>query len=353
MAHQGFRFDSERNPIAELARPIGQSARLAGNPSAETSFRENFTSDGNDELPQLPPAPQLPDADAYEREGRFGEVPDNDEIDDDEGDERKATRGRVRGVALALALSGLALLGGAGIFAYRNIFASSEVQTTALSTSIRNQPNTILPIFREPKNRTAAATALPIENGVLPAEGSGKTNPAKPRATSSTIETPKSSTFGVDANKSGSSPGFAQTGANQTISRVAVAPETSPQPIPASPTQRPDQSEGVDTTGSINPKPTGGNSNGAGMTQPTLGGKYSVQVSSDRSKTRAQSAFQSLQAKYPEQLRGRRALIRRADLGTAGIYYRALVGPFRSAKEAGMFCSALKTAGGDCVIQKN
>ena len=39
-----------------------------------------------------------------------------------------------------------------------------------------------------------------------------------------------------------------------------------------------------------------------------------------------------LQAKYPNQLGGRQAIIRRADLGAAGTYYRALVGPLRPPK---------------------
>jgi cell division protein FtsN len=49
----------------------------------------------------------------------------------------------------------------------------------------------------------------------------------------------------------------------------------------------------------------------------------------------------------------RQAIIRRADLGAAGIYYRALVGPFGSAEKAAKLCSGLKAAGGDCIILKN
>jgi SPOR domain len=49
----------------------------------------------------------------------------------------------------------------------------------------------------------------------------------------------------------------------------------------------------------------------------------------------------------------RRAIIRRADLGAAGIYYRALVGPFASAGKVAKLCSGLKAAGGDCIILKN
>jgi cell division septation protein DedD len=79
---------------------------------------------------------------------------------------------------------------------------------------------------------------------------------------------------------------------------------------------------------------------------------YAVQVTSERSKNRAQSAFRALQAKYPNQLGGHQPIIRRADLGAAGIYYRALIGPFASAEKATKLCSALKAAGGNCIVQK-
>jgi len=91
----------------------------------------------------------------------------------------------------------------------------------------------------------------------------------------------------------------------------------------------------------------------AAATPPALGGGYAVQVTSERSESRAQAAFRALKAKYPNQLSGRQAIIRRADLGAAGIYYRALIGPFASAEKAAKLCSGLKAAGGDCIIQKN
>ena len=43
-------------------------------------------------------------------------------------------------------------------------------------------------------------------------------------------------------------------------------------------------------------------------------------------------------------------VIRRADLGSKGVFYRAMVGPFRSAHEASQFCSSYKAAGGQCVV---
>lgn len=83
------------------------------------------------------------------------------------------------------------------------------------------------------------------------------------------------------------------------------------------------------------------------------GGGYSVQVSSQRSEAEAQTAFRALSAKYPTQLGGHQPIVRRADLGTKGVYYRALVGPFASMEEAAGMCSSLKAAGGTCIVQRN
>jgi cell division protein FtsN len=82
-------------------------------------------------------------------------------------------------------------------------------------------------------------------------------------------------------------------------------------------------------------------------------GGYFVQVSSQRSEADAQAYFRSLQEKFPSQLEGRTAIIRRADLGAKGIYYRVVTGPFASPGEADLFCSSLKAAGGTCIIQRN
>ena len=76
-------------------------------------------------------------------------------------------------------------------------------------------------------------------------------------------------------------------------------------------------------------------------------------MSSQRSEAEAQSAFRSLQAKFPNQLGGRQLQVSKADLGAKGTYYRAMVGPFANASEAAELCSSLKSAGGQCLIQKN
>jgi hypothetical protein len=91
----------------------------------------------------------------------------------------------------------------------------------------------------------------------------------------------------------------------------------------------------------------------ANMPAPSSGGGYAVQITSQRSEAEAQASFRELRAKFPSQLNGHEPIIRRADLGAKGTYYRALVGPFASAEQAAEMCSGLKAAGGTCLVQKN
>jgi SPOR domain len=85
---------------------------------------------------------------------------------------------------------------------------------------------------------------------------------------------------------------------------------------------------------------------------PSAGG-YLVQVSSQRNEADAQASYRALQGKFPAVLGSHSPVIKRADLGEKGVYYRAMVGPFGSSDEASQFCGSLKSAGGQCVIQRN
>ncbi len=78
-----------------------------------------------------------------------------------------------------------------------------------------------------------------------------------------------------------------------------------------------------------------------------------VQLSSQRSETEAQASFKALQGKYPGILGSRAMAIKRADLGDKGVYYRAMVGPFKNPDDASQFCTNLKSAGGQCIVQRN
>jgi SPOR domain len=81
-------------------------------------------------------------------------------------------------------------------------------------------------------------------------------------------------------------------------------------------------------------------------------GSYVVQVASERSAAEAHASFRALRAKFPNQLGGREPIVRRADLGARGNYYRVMAGPFGSMEKAAGMCSTLKAAGCKCLVQR-
>ena len=82
-------------------------------------------------------------------------------------------------------------------------------------------------------------------------------------------------------------------------------------------------------------------------------GGYLVQISSQRSEADAQASFKALQGKFPGVLGSQTPVIKRAELGDKGVYYRAMVGPFGTSDEAAQFCNSLRGAGGQCFVPKN
>src|SRR5262249_12665170 len=87
-------------------------------------------------------------------------------------------------------------------------------------------------------------------------------------------------------------------------------------------------------------------------TETTAGG-FLVQPSSQKSQAEAQTPFPPPQTKFPNTRGDLQPIIRRADLGSKGVFYRTLVGPFTSAQEASQFCANYKAAGGQCVVPNN
>lgn len=77
----------------------------------------------------------------------------------------------------------------------------------------------------------------------------------------------------------------------------------------------------------------------------TGSGDYVVQVAARKSQTDALAAFADIQQKYPRLLDGYRPIIKRADLGNKGIWYRLNVGPVESKSVASSLCGQLKSAG--------
>ena len=114
-------------------------------------------------------------------------------------------------------------------------------------------------------------------------------------------------------------------------------------PQPTQPAAAADVRTRVAATSPVQTVPSGGGGSGG----------YLVQVSSQKNEADAHASYRALQSKFPAVLGSRAPVIKRADLGDKGVYYRAMVGPFGSSDEASQFCGSLKTAGGQCVVQRN
>jgi SPOR domain len=127
------------------------------------------------------------------------------------------------------------------------------------------------------------------------------------------------------------------TSANASAAPLALVPPDSPAPDPRT---------RVANTNPVQPTPSA-------PAAPSATGSYLVQVSSQRNEADAQASYRALQGKFPAVLGSHAPVIKRADLGDKGVYYRAMVGPFGTSEEASQLCGSLKSAGGQCVVQRN
>jgi hypothetical protein len=182
-----------------------------------------------------------------------------------------------------------------------------SLATAANGTMPNNEPRKI-----KPMNGDAA------ENGGIPA---GAAAPAKPDPAARSASTP---TAPAQRN-----PSAANAGANAPLT---LAPQSAPASDPAPPIR-------LAATNAV-------------QAASSAGGGYLVQVSSQKNEADVQASYRALQSKFPAALGSRPPVIKRADLGDKGVYYRTMVGPFGSTEEAAQFCGNLKSAGGQCVIQK-
>ena len=171
----------------------------------------------------------------------------------------------------------------------------------------------------EPRQiKTLAVRGDPAENGGIP---TGAAAPAKPDPTAPSASAP---TALAQRN-----PSAASASANAP---VTLSPQSAPASDPAPPIR-------LAATNAV-------------RTSRSAGRDYLVQVSSQKNEADVQASYRVLQNKFPAALGSRPPVIKRADLGAKGIYYRTMVGPFGSTEEAAQFCGNLKSAGGQCVIQK-
>lgn len=180
--------------------------------------------------------------------------------------------------------------------------------------------NGTLPNNEPRKIRTLAVKGDAAENGGIPA---GATAPlAKPAPTTRSAAAPAAAPAVAAPARN---PASANASANTPMS---IAPQSDPAPTRMAATNPTQQAA------------------------PTSGG-YLVQVSSQKNEADAQASYKALQGKFPSVLGQHSSLVKRVDLGEKGVYYRAFAGPFGSSEEASQVCNSLKSAGGQCFVQRN
>jgi hypothetical protein len=369
-------------------------------------------------------SPEVRDS-RYQYDEYENEPHDDGHAHDDEYYEEPST-GRRGGFVLVAAVFGLAVLGTAGVFAYRAMFGGPMLPTLPPIIKAEGGPNKI--ILSDANSRANNSRQPDAGNGAGSGERlvSHEERPVEMHATVNTAPRPVSTVPVFPDPRLPGSPGaavsfpaapapttnLASSPQSSATTRGDVPTATASMPPPASASQGPAAATaqpGPASTPAVpaasapkkihttsirdrpDAKPTDANgplsivsssaegpaaaprprtapvvlegthvppnkppaSETASAAPATSGGGYAVQVSSHRSEQEAQSSFRALQAKYPNLLGGREPIIRRADLGAKGIYYRAMVGPFDSADQATDLCTNLKAAGGSCLIQKN
>ena len=316
MANNKFRSGRERDPIAELAQLIAEVDPYGERAAPDNRFRRETASEGHDEAPGVPPAPQLPaDARAPEQTHELDEYRHDDEAYDadnppyasHEDYQTEAPRVRRRGLALMIAMTGLALLGTAGAVGYREMFGGSVIATPPPIITASSEPNKIAPVSGEPQGKNSgnarqdgADTTGSIEKLI-----SREEQPA-------TIEPPKGAPPRVGAPAAPTPATAGQPIPNQVKPHVVAVADPAGAPPNAVTSQRAGQSAAADGTAEANrahlaavPLASAEANSTPAVTSPVLGSGYAVQVTSERSESGAQAAFRALQAKYPNQLRGR------------------------------------------------
>jgi hypothetical protein len=293
---------------------------------------------------------------------------------EDHGDEAadhalKKRRGGTITVAVVLAL---AVLGTGGAFAYRTFIGSPRsgeppiIKADNTPTKVVPAPSDgpaktvdrltaegsekIVPREEQPVDVNGAPRVVLqplVPNPVPPAlTGTAPVRPFVSNAVSAVEEPRKIKTFAVKgdqadiaatpAPKPAQRPRPPPGSANANASAGNAPLSLSPQGAPPAPEQR-----------RAAASPPAQSAAGGGS------GGYVVQVASQRNEGDAQASYRALQGKYPSVLGSRTPVIKRADLGDKGVFYRAMIGPFESAEDAAQLCGSLKTAGGQCVVQRN
>jgi hypothetical protein len=215
-----------------------------------------------------------------------------------------------------------------------------------LDVNARSAPRVIFPpLSQNPPSTASVAPPANSGNGTLANNEPRKIRTLAVRGDPADAATPAMATPPGAAKLAAAAK--ATAAAPRTASAANASAANANAPLSLSPQSTQAAAEPPTRVASTTPPAQIASSGGGGS------GGYLVQVSSQRNEADAQASYKALQGKFPTVLGSRAPLIKRADLGDKGVYYRAMVGPFGSPDEASQFCGSLKSAGGQCVVQRN
>lgn len=299
----------------------------------------------------------------------FGTSPSNMHVPAPEDHAPARRRGSI---VTVLAVLALAVVGTAAAFGYRAMFGTAGTPVPPPVIRADPRPSKVIPVAGDAsgkpiQDRIGGEAERVVSREEAPADPSRSANPRvifpnlseqgqKPGAsvaanvgpTGSASEPKKIRTVPIKPEQAQAS-AARNAQASAENAPLALSPNAQ-QPAAAAP-QRQQHASRPATSGAGSPFPAPiGNS--ASPVTNAISGAYAVQVTSQRSEADAQASYKSLQAQFPAVLGSRQPVIKKADLGDKGTYYRAQI-PFASQNEAADFCSSLKSAGGQCVVQKN
>ncbi|MDO9413791.1 MAG: SPOR domain-containing protein [Pseudolabrys sp.] len=310
--------------------------------------------------------------------------------DDDYYDDAPPNRRRLGVLAIA-GLFALAVIGTAGAFGYRAVFGTSTTSGPPPVIKAEQAPSKIVPAAVANKDAPKIAERANERPGeklvsreeqpvVVTTTMPPAANPAQPQGSGVVGSEPKRiRTIAIKPDQPGDAnmpppvdsipaptaqPRVIATTPQRPPAPQAQAPQSQPSPVESAPAARAEAPANAPL--SLNPGAQAPARNAAPAAPqraaaispppPTSTGStgvYGVQVTAQRSEEEAQTAFRSLQGKFPGQLGNRQPLIKRVDAGEKGIFYGAQVGPFTDAAQAKQMCESFKAAGGTCLVKKN
>jgi hypothetical protein len=322
--------------------------------------------------------------------------------------------GRRRGgLVLVVAILGLAVVGTAGAFAFRSVFSDGKSDSGSRVILADTRPAKIVPdtsgnetgstktIYDRINDRGQTERVVPREEQpvevkdpsrsniprvvfpgapnipaqtapvAVPADGAVASNdrppagfstapkrvrtitirPGAPSGTPEAVSAPTIATPPVVRSEARRRSAAADAPGTRSV--VASAERASPPPV-----RQPERTQ-PSSSGPLSIAPRGDDEGSPAAAAPSrvasapASGGFAVQISSQRSQNEARASFRALQSRFAGVLGGQQSFVRRVDLGSRGVYYRTLIGPFGSLDEASAFCGRLKSAGGQCIVQRN